>query len=469
MHIRIVALCVVVWLGAIASVRADKLHLKSGEVLSGKVTKEKIDGEYTYTLVTEDGESQIFSRAEVKKWVYESNLTDVEIQRMFEAWRKIVEPPLKASEPSQREFFVVWRGYYGSLRSNLWLEAPSSGSFVDRWARYTAAFLSITRDHDYKKLTKTKKGCNSLKDYALYPPEGREEVAAVLKEALASVATCVKMAKDTQAIVKRIPQAHVIHRKDIRRLNDELDRLRRKSSRAKTPQQSRSRAGAQDAVRDKLRKRISRMHSDLELTTQAADTTINDFARERHVAREQIKATWEYLMQTGTGPKDDSVLPMPKAGATAAGPTILPDDELTLEYKKLINNYVTSADDLTSIGRRLLREKTASGIERLFVGKQFQIHLEVKDIEEAGPDGFRLIADHRAAASSRIVATAVLHFTGDLRDELIGCKRSARVHVMAQVRKVGLDPGLDDALKSDQPPVVHVRGDILSIITGCKP
>ncbi len=361
---------------------------------------------------------------------------------------------LALDEPDQREFISIWRSYYGTLYRYVWSKPPSDGTFVDDWARYTAAFEAVARSHDYKKLMRPKKSTNSLKDFALHPPTEKEELAAVLKQVVTSVENCVKMAKDTQEAVKRLPHAHIAHQRDIRKLQDEVSRLQRKAGKA--PRALRK-------AQHKLDERTTRMHNALDSVIQNADTAINDFARERTVARRQLEAAWDHLVSAGTASS------APVAAGRQTEPTQLPSDQLADQYRQFVNKYLAEAKELTSVGRAALRDRTEASIERLFVGKQFMLHLEVIDIRQAGVDGYVLVANHRGGGPGAIVTTAEFQFSGELRSDLIGCRTRARIELTAQIKQVALTPGLDAASESNRPPVVHLIGDVLSVAAGCTP
>ena len=286
MHRQIMVLCVMVIFGAAAGVRADKLILKDGRVLSGKVTVDRDGDTKTYTIETEDGQTSTFTREEVKRYDYQSTLADWEVLEKYEQWQESVRSVLQAPEPNQRQFLTVWRDRLTlQIYGRLWETPPNTDKFVDEWARYTAKFEAVCKSHTYKQLTSPKKGSNSLVDYSRHPPDEREDVAEALKLALKSFKTCSESAKVTNNLVKQLPREDLKQAKRIRsaRTTARKAEARRSTAKDHTRRHQQNREFAERAARKnaEVQETIFKARNILEKKIHIADERINEFARER--------------------------------------------------------------------------------------------------------------------------------------------------------------------------------------------
>ncbi len=124
MYERVTMLSLVVLLGPINSVRADKLILHDGRILSGQDTVDKGENlaERTYRIVTDDGRTLTFGKDEVIRHKHECRLSNAELREQFDQWQALVKPVLDTQEPKHREFHTEWRmknpGAPGSSTAN---------------------------------------------------------------------------------------------------------------------------------------------------------------------------------------------------------------------------------------------------------------------------------------------------------------------------------------------------------------
>ena len=464
---RAAILGAVVLLGAMVPAQADKLILKDGRVLSGKVTSEKTGDSRSYTIVTDDGQTLTFTRDEVKRSIHESSLSDSELAQKFQEWRELVNPVLKQPEPLQREFLFRWRDYARDIRSQLWETPPDSDKFVDEWARYTANFKAVSASLDYKRLMNGRKGSNSLREYVNYPPDGREDIAAVLKEALGSFKKCLNSAKATDGLIKSLPREQVRLANSVRRRQAEARkaRARRSTARDSVKRHEEARAFAERAARKEAEvfERLMFMANQTAKQTQNADARVNLFAQQRVVTLGHVKTARTEIENIGSR----EGIP---GGPSAKKATVLqlPSGTVTQEFRRIVERHRTNSPDLTTLGVEALREKTLADIDALFVGKQWRLELIVNDIGEAGPGGYVLFADHAEDWSDTVVQTAEFRFDAGVKYELIRCKRGAKVEVEARIKQVSVRPNLPSLETSDAPAGVQLIGDVVAVKRGCQ-
>ncbi len=466
---RIGILGLVVVLTPIVTVQADKLILQDGRTLSGKVTVEKGENgaERIYKIVTDDGQTLTFPRDEVKRHKHEVALGDLELQDKLDAWHNVVKPVLDLAEPMQRQFLTEWREYAGGLttRPRLWETPPSTDKFVDEWARYTAEFKAVAERLDYKTLMSRKRGSDSLREYSVYAPEGREEVAEALELALDAFEECVKLAKQTSNLVRNLPREREKQAARVRRRENEWIEWDHRFPRSTDPEERDLQELEIERIAARKHadflKQINIMANNLGKKTQRADEKINYFARQRTVT----------LGHMTTARRDIEGLPGREGVPTSARQvtaTPLPSRPVTREFRRLVKKHRKDAMDLTTVGLKALRERTRTAIEELFVGEEFALQLEVSNIKEAGADGYRLIANHRPDLADKVVQAVEFHFDGGSRHHLIRCRIGAGVEVAARIKRVVLTPSLQVLETSDAAAGVRLTGDVVSVTTGCR-
>lgn len=386
---------------------------------------------------------------------------------------------LEEPEPNQREFLSNWQHYSTratpagtetvseDVRARLWETPPNTDKFVDEWARYTAGFEAVGRDLTYKRLTSKKKDSGSLAEYALYPPEGREDVAAALKAALESFAQCIQSAKTTNQLVKKLPEIQRKGDKAVRKQKNQTYKARARRSLAKNAakrhRQDReyaARAAREDA---EVRQRINKLYNDVEKATGRADTKINDFAVERTVTLGHTETAREHLERLGGS--EGRTAPAAPSRIEALP---LPNDTVTREFRRLLDRHHIGAKGLTTVGLNELRKRTLSEIEELLTGKSYTLRLEVENIVESRDGGYVLTAAHRPDCSDRVVENVEFLFGGDLKRDLVYCRVGANVEVEARVKRVSLLPGLPALEASNEPARVRVTGDVTSVKEGCR-
>lgn len=464
---RTAILAAVVLLGAIVPAQADKLILKDGRTLSGKVTTEKTEDSRIYTIVTDDGQTLTFPKDEVKRSIHESRLSDWDLARKFQEWRALVKPVLEQQEPMQREFLFHWHDYARDIRSRLWETPPDSDKFVDEWARYTANFKAVAESVDYKNLMSGRKESNSLREYVHYPPEGREDIAAAVREAIEGFEQCLQSAKATDGLIKSLPREQVRLAASVRRRQAEARKAqaRRSTLRDAIKRHEEDRAFAERAARKEaeIYERLMYMANQIDKNTQRADARINLFTQERVVTLGQLKTAGRRIEELDAR----EGRPGGPLAREAAG-LLLPTGTVTREFRRIVEKHRANSPDLTTLGVEALREKTRADIEALFVGKEVTLDLKVNDIGEVKSGGFVLIADHSADRGDAVVWTVEFHFDAGVKYELIRCKRGAEVEVEARIKRVSVRPDMPSLESSDGAAGVHLIGDVVTVKRGCQ-
>ena len=477
---RIVVLGLMVSLTGTLFVQADKLILKDGRTLSGKVTIEKDDrGERFYRIVTDGGETLTLSRDEVEHFKRESDLSDWDLLQAFEEWQDLVTPILELPEPKQREFLTEWHEYSSRLatsgsrevwedvRARLWETPVNSDKFVDEWSRYAAEFKAVRESLKYKKLLSRKTGSNSLKEYTMHPPQGREELAKALKTALDTFEACLDSAERTNNLVRNLPREQVKQARMVRNRQSEAVRAmgKRSTHRDAMKRHEENRKLAQRAARKdaEVYQAVMHMANTLERKTQNADAEINRFSQERVVTHQHVVSTGREVEELGS--REGGARSTPHPGSAAP---LLPIGAITREFRRVIDSHRTNAKDLTSVGLKALRERTLAEIQDLYVGQQFTLQLDVTNIKEAGGEGFVLLAEHSADWGEKVARTVEFQFDAGVKHELIKCKKGAKIEIVARVKRVFVDPELPLLETSSQNAGVHLAGDIVAVKTGCK-
>lgn len=479
MHRQIIVLGVAVLLAAPAGVRADKLILEDGRTLSGKVTVDRDEDTRTYTIETDDGQTLTFQKDEVKRYVYECPLTDFEVFDMYEEWVEPVRAVLDEPEPAQRQFLFVWRDYASRVYGDLWETPPHTDKFVDEWARYAAKFDAVRKNPTYKKLVNPRKGSASLMDYARDPPEGREEVAAIIKLAIESFEECLDSAQSTNALVRQLPKEQVKGRRKIRNARAAATKAEARRYSSTFKDASRRAAENREFARRAAKKRAEIEHvaatarNNLEKKIQNADERINIFAQQRVVTAGHLQTARGTVERLGYGegvPTASSAGGQSTAGTTPQGavPVLLPDPRITGDFRRFVSEHHSNAKGLTSVGLRELRAKTDGDIQRLFVGKEFALQVDVINIEERGPEGYLLTGANSASWGVKVMNQVQLEFAGDLKNTLIKCKVGEPVELTARIKGVRLQPGLPGIESSPEGANVSLTGDVINVKRGCS-
>ena len=479
---RVTILGLAVLLGPVVPARADRLILTDGRTLSGKVTIERGEDSDSrvYVIVTDDGQTLTFSKAEVKRSVHESSPSDWELLEMFEEWQDLVRPVLDEEEPRQREFMMFQLRYVRSFESGRHANIPmredvrtietekvDSDAFVDEWARYTSRFKALADTLAYKQYTSRQRGSNSLREFASYPPEGHEQVAKALRWALDSVEQSFKSAETTNNMVRNLPRERGKYEAKVRNAEAAAERAHARRSTLKDAKKRHEqnleyacRAAEKDA---EIHQRIAKLINTVEKKTQAADTKINGLARERTAALQHLVDTRRQIEEVQV--RGDRATSRSQAAPEV---TVLPSGPVTRAFQRVVSKHRSDAKGLTALGLKTLREDTQSAVDELFVGKQFALRLSVDNIYEASPDGYALAADHRSGFGEEIVRTVEFRFGGGVRYRLIKCKVGDEVELEARIRRVSFRPALPELEMSDQAASVHLSGDVVAVNSGCK-
>ena len=196
----------IIIIGSVSLALADKVQLKDGTAVSGTAKKLK-DG--FVELTNEHGETNTYTRDEVRRVVFESTTTVAEMLDMLDYFEGLIAPAFGLGEPLQREFAHSY--YRGGKTQNtrptthtnrtivhagkITRELVSNDTFVDDWVRFAAQFDGIRKMRTFKNIYKTKVRTKSLAEFARYPVEGREDLSDALREAIQSVKSVFKKAK----------------------------------------------------------------------------------------------------------------------------------------------------------------------------------------------------------------------------------------------------------------------------------
>lgn len=423
--------------------RADKLILENGTELSGKVTRE---GD-VYTIVTDDGQTKEFHKDQVKRFIYECSLDPRELPALIRELEGFMKPVLEEKEPDQHRWLRNWHGY---IRD--WKIVPSSDRFVDEWARYTAKFKAVSKNVRYKALMSGRKGSGSLKEYALYPPEGHEDVAEALRAALKSCKSCATLAETTRRLVDALPRKQKKYNRELRDLQDKLNRADGEKRR--------------DSLSDTLQRTTTRVKNDMEKLTHTADTRINEFAQERELAKGHLGTAKDLVDQLAA-----DVAASRSAAAKPTAPSNGPPELLSSaisEFNRIVSGHRTAAEGKTSLHLSELRSETTEEICKLFVGKRFALQLYVKNIEEAATGGYLLTAEDGKPGGNEPVHKVAFHFGADVMEDLIDCRIGARVRLVARVEQVAFSPELQNLERNDQPASLSLTGGVVSVQSGCR-
>jgi len=460
--------------------RGDKLLLKDGRTVSGQVSIETGEAGRICTIVTAEGQTLSFDRDDVKRIVYESQLTDFDVLIKFEKWQELVTPVLELPEPSQREFLHEWTDYrsnvsgtntsehWGHTRDTLWRTPVDSDEFIDEWSRYAAEFKAVAKSLDYEDLTSKRRRSGSLMEYAMYPPEGREAVAEAVKEALESFERIVDTVESAEALLRDIPRSQLQEAKSIDRARAAAERERSRRStlsdatrRAAEDRDFARRAAAKDSA---VFERIMNLGSTLGTKIQTADERVNVVAQKRVLAVTHAETAAKRIDDLGA--RETHFAKQRAAGPRQ--PSSLPISDMNKQCQEILEQHRARAGGLTTVGLKSLREQTRGDIERLYAGKQFSMLLEVVDILEVVPKGYTLIGLHAAGSKDEAVRKMELHFGGEVGPELVYCKRGSMVQVEAHIGKASLEPDLEVVEQSGRNPEIHVAGDVLDVIAGCR-
>ncbi|HUU84883.1 MAG TPA: hypothetical protein VM243_15395 [Phycisphaerae bacterium] len=482
-------LCGVLLVLAVSLVaRADMLILEDGTELSGTVTQE---GD-VYTIVTDDGQTKEFHKDQVKRFIYECSLAPQELLEMFDEYEGLVRPALEEKEPDQHQWLSHWREYVSTYVDEHGGERVSRGEssspplaprdrpvgsdeFVDEWTRYTAKFRAVAENFKYKKLVEARIGSNSLKDFALRPPEECEDAAIALRTSIRCVEQCLTLCETTLQQVTGLPRQQVAHNRKIRKLEDDAKEAHDKADMYDKPhwrsneqkEKKRYEKYRKQAVKadDDLRKQISKMESSIEQTTRTADDQINRLAQERELALAHLATARDLLAEMATRRAASESASEGRSHAPSGPPGVLSD--AIRDFERVVGKHRSQAQDMTSLHRNALRTQTTNEINGLFVGRDFTLQLYVKNIEEAQSGGYLLTAEDGENNGGKAAHRVSFHFADDLADDLVNCRVGVRVRLVARVEQVAFSPGLQSLEQNDQPASLTLTGGVVSVQSGC--
>ncbi|MCP4594779.1 MAG: hypothetical protein GY842_28945 [bacterium] len=438
----------------------DRLILTGGGELSGEVTKTP-EG---YSIVTADGETQTFTKAEVKRFIYESRVDPIAAKQMLQEVSDLVRPVLAQGEPNQQAWIAYVIGYahgYSYRGGVISLSHIDLGDdrFVDAWVRYSAKFERLAENPRFQDLVSGRKGSGSLREFALHGPEDYKESRTALRLALNAVDACIKSALDTQRLIQSLPRQQHSHDSAIRKLADTARTARSRMGTA-TDELGRSRQKNRAVTaEDNVRKRITKMQNVMQRLTQSADRKINDLARQREVAKGQLATAAERLgVLLAKQPEIDS--------APGAEQTLQIGDAVEQSIR-LLDVHRAKSKKLTTLGLTRLRADTMKDMRECFIGRTFAMSLYVRDLQERGRGEYLLEADDRPSESGHASLNAELTLVHDLAEELILCSTGAHLIVDVAVREVSCHPGVEKLERSGVRPMFMVSGSVTAVRKAC--
>lgn len=327
------AMVAVVMLVAMPGARADRLMLADGGVIEGAVTRTR----NTYAVVTSSGQQLTFDKADVKRAKYVSRVSLADAATMVAEFRELVMPVLDVREPdpfirytdeqtygetstydAASARFDASRGFSrhgrhrsrfaerhrsasgfssqstidGGMSTTVYRDKDTDDVFVDDWVRYTAMFEALGGDPRYRALTNRRRHADSLGDFAHRAPDQHDATGDAVRDALNAVDDCLDLAADTQRRVQALPLRELEHAEAIRKLEDNLER---EQARLRTAYDYYDQLRDVRRAEDRLRRRLTRMETELERAERVAERKINEFARAREIARRQIIAAEQQL------------------------------------------------------------------------------------------------------------------------------------------------------------------------------
>ncbi|MCB9850509.1 MAG: hypothetical protein H6817_07360 [Phycisphaerales bacterium] len=319
---------------AAATAYGDKLIMEDGNVIMGAVSRTSSE----YTVVQTNGTQFTFDKSDVKRAEYITRVSAEDAADMLAEFRELVMPVLDVQEPSpfisitdEQQFGAtstfdaasasvdVNRGFArdGRRRSFAFNRNRSASAFsaqstfdsfatnssrrdkatddvfVDDWVRYTAIFEALGNDPRYRDLTNRRRHADSLGDFAFRAPDEHDALADAVRDALNAVDDCLDLAASTQKRVQALPLRALEHAEDIRELEDDLARER---DRLRTAYDYYDQLRDVRRAEDRLRRRITKAETETERAQRVAERKINEFARAREIARQQIEAAEQQLI-----------------------------------------------------------------------------------------------------------------------------------------------------------------------------
>ena len=442
-----------------ASAGADKLILKDGTVYSGTVSREKD----TYSIQTDDGQDLSFPKGEVRKWRRESKLNDEEVRDKYEELYEVIMKALERAEPRQREFARrsytrhhserFGRGFSETSSGNSVVdgverESVGSDDFKDKWVRYAVAYEAASKNPIYRKHTANRGkliGSDSLREYAIYPPEGREELGESLKAAIEGFEKCIKLAKNTTGRLRGLENR-------TNQLATQVRRARNAMNRAKGDALEAAHA-TYDAVEAAKATRLARL-------TTSLDQAMNELAIQSELSWEQLATAQAFIANFSE--EEVNHFPNRTAGATG-GTQILDSDSVTGLFRRIVAKFRSEAPDMTTMGLDDLRARTLTEIEEIFVGRNLSMEVRVRDMVAAGRNRYALIPKIQMDTTSTILRRGQFHFGQDLKSEIASRKVGERIAIVVRIETVALEPNLASLEASDTAPGVSLVGDIVSV------
>ena len=282
----------------------------------------------------------------------------------------------------------------------------------------------------------------------------------MIKEAIEGFEQCLDSAKATDGLIKNLPREQVKLAASVRRRQVEARKARAAIDRHGEDRAFGERAARKDA---EVYERLMYMANQIERKTQNADARVNLFAQERTVTLGHVRTAREKIETIGAREGRPG-----GASARSAAAPLLPNANITQEFRRLVEEHRANSPDLTTLGVKALREKTRADVEALFVGKAFTFGLKVNDIAEASPNAYVLIAEQSEDWGDKVVNTVEFQFDAGSKYDLIKCKRGATVEVEVRITKAVLRPDFPSLETSNEAAGVHLIGDVVTVRRGCQ-
>jgi hypothetical protein len=467
---------------SVGAVLADTLILKDGRELKGNAQLEKD----TWTIVTTDGQTLTFPKAEVKRHIFESRVSSVEAARLFREFKGLVDRCLDAPTPEQFVFFRNITERAGSFRyaeesgrvsfggishggrraagdstsrteSTTLRDKNIDAVFVEDWAEYAANFERLAQDLRYKELTRRGKYTGSLHEFATFPPEGLESRAEAVRKALQAVETCIDMAQSTNRLISSLPFQQNQLQDEITRAQNEVEDARALVGDAKEDNRDTRKKKLRDR-QSKLRDKVAEMNREIPERSRTAERKINEFTSHREVTRGAFAHVSKCLGEAISNYEPPS---MPSEPETQAS---MPD--AVAQATTLILRHRERAAGLTSLGLDQLRIDTEASLRALFEDKTFHMALYVEETDHAEEGGFALLAVDRPNGENGSQVRARLRFGDDLKSKLVMCPKGAHVAVVARIQNVRMEPW-SELEKASADPKFVVSGMVRSVESDC--
>lgn len=477
----------------------DTLIFEDGRELEGQARR---DGD-KWIIVTEDGETLVFPREEIKRHLYVSRVSPVEAAEMFREFRALVEPALNAPVPLQHMWLrditdhstsfryeegkgrVVYnarrqlqsgqftveqggrvssQGIQGGGSSNTHVESKTlrdkgiDAVFVDEWALYVANYDRLAEDLRYKGLIKRAKYSGSLYDFAMWPPDELEEQADAMKQALDSVAACVEYAETTNRLLSALPIRQVKLHDRIMRAQNAVERAKSLVDDADPDERDKRKERLRDKERQ-LRDRIADMNHDIPLLTRNAERKISDFTRQREVTRGAIARAASYC--------SDITLEYAASANAPDENEYLDFAETMAEANKLVLSHRERVKGLTTLGVEKLRAETDAALRALFENRSFSMRLYIHETTRDDEGGYELVAADHENNLSAAMAEAHLGFAPAVFEQLAMCRKGEPVALVAHVRRMRLVNAWPQLEENASDPRIVIYGTIRSLETDC--